>query len=77
MASWFLSTGMPFLVIANKLDKVKKSERQGNLNVIRQTLLLPDEVPVIPFSAEKGDGRDGVVDLIQQAVSNAPEGEEK
>ena len=77
MASWFLSTGMPFLVIANKLDKVKKSERQGNLNVIRQTLLLPDEVPVIPFSAEKGDGRDEVVGLIQQAASNAPEGEEK
>ena len=77
MASWFLSTGMPFLVIANKLDKVKKSERQGNLNVIRQTLLLPDEVPVIPFSAEKGDGRDEVLGLIQQAASNAPEGEEK
>ncbi|MGM9613098.1 MAG: GTP-binding protein, partial [Butyricicoccus sp.] len=69
MASWFLSTGMPFLVIANKLDKVKKSERQGNLDTIRQTLLLPSEVPVIPFSAEKGDGRDDVLAIIQQAAS--------
>lgn len=75
MASWFLSTGMPFLVIANKLDKVKKSERQGNLDVIRQALLLPGEVPVIPFSAEKGDGRDEVLAIIQQAASTESEGE--
>ncbi len=74
MASWFLSIGMPFLVIANKLDKVKKSERQGNLDVIRQTLLLPGEVPVIPFSAEKGDGRDEVLAIIQQAASTESEG---
>ena len=75
MASWFLSIGMPFLVIANKLDKVKKSERQGNLDVIRQTLLLPGEVPVIPFSAEKGDGRDEVLAIIQPAASTESEGE--
>ena len=75
MASWFLSIGMPFLVIANKLDKVKKSERQGNLDVIRQTLLLPGEVPVIPFSAEKGDGRDEVLAIIQKAASTESEGE--
>ena len=75
MASWFLSTGMPFLVIANKLDKVKKSEWQGNLDVIRQTLLLPGEVPVIPFSAEKGDGRDEVLAIIQKAASTESEGE--
>ncbi len=70
MASWFLSTGMPFIVVANKMDKVrKKSEYEGNLNVIRQTLLLPNEVPVIPFSAEKGDGKEEVLSIIQQAAS--------
>ena len=64
MASWFLGTGVPFTVIANKLDKIKKSEREGNLNLIRQTLLLPEEVAVVPFSAEKGDGRDEVLAII-------------
>ena len=61
---------MPFIVVANKMDKVrKKSEYEGNLNVIRQTLLLPNEVPVIPFSAEKGDGKEEVLSIIQQAAS--------
>lgn len=68
MASWFLSTGMPFTIIANKLDKIKKSEREANLNLIRQTLMLPVDVQIIPFSAEKGDGRDEVLAMIEQGV---------
>ncbi len=68
MARWFLDSGCPFVVVANKLDKVKKSQILGNLDVIRQDLELPDECPVIPFSAEKGDGRDDLVRLILQAA---------
>ena len=64
MAEWFRASGRPWVVIANKLDKIKKSQLEGNLALIRQTLLLPEEVPVIPFSAEKGDGRDEVLALI-------------
>lgn len=64
MADWFRASDRPWVVIANKLDKIKKSQLEGNLAVIRQTLLLPEEVPVIPFSAEKGDGRDEVLALI-------------
>ena len=64
MADWFRASGQPWVVIANKLDKIKKSQLEGNLAVIRQTLLLPEDVPVIPFSAEKGDGRDQVLALI-------------
>ena len=63
-ADWFRASGQPWVVIANKLDKIKKSQLEGNLAVIRQTLLLPEDVPVIPFSAEKGDGRDQVLALI-------------
>ena len=68
MARWFLDSGCPFVVVANKLDKVKKSQILGNLEVIRQDLELPEECPVIPFSAEKGDGRDDLVRLILQAA---------
>ncbi|HIY37945.1 MAG TPA: ribosome biogenesis GTP-binding protein YihA/YsxC [Candidatus Agathobaculum merdigallinarum] len=64
MADWFRASDRPWVVIANKLDKIKKSQREDNLAVIRQTLRLPEEVPVIPFSAEKGDGRDEVLALI-------------
>lgn len=68
MARWFLDSGCPFVVVANKLDKVKKSQILGNIEVIREDLELPEECPVIPFSAEKGDGRDDLVKLILRAA---------
>lgn len=68
MARWFLDSGCPFVVVANKLDKVKKSQILGNLEVIRQDLELPEECPVIPFSAEKGTGRDDLIRLILKAA---------
>lgn len=57
MAQVFLSSGKPFFVVANKLDKLKKSEIECNLLRVQETLSLPDTVPVILFSAEKGDGK--------------------
>lgn len=64
MAECFKASGKPFVVAANKLDKLKKSEIEGNLALIRQTLDLPETVKVIPFSAEKGDGRQLLLDEI-------------
>ncbi len=58
MAQWFKSAGCPLLVVANKLDKLKKSEIEPNLALIRETLELPEDVILIPFSAEKGQGRE-------------------
>ena len=57
MAAWFKSTLRPLVIVANKVDKLKKSEVEPNLQRIRQTLELSDQTPVIPFSAEKGSGR--------------------
>lgn len=68
MARWFLDSGCPFAVVANKMDKLKKSELVPNLQLIRQDLELPDSCPVVPFSAEKGDGRDALVKLILDTV---------
>ena len=68
MARWFLDSGCPFVVVANKLDKVKRSQLEGNLATIRADLELPENCPVIPFSAEKGDGRDELVKHILAAV---------
>ena len=58
MAEWFKSSGCRLVVVANKLDKLKKSEIEPNMQRIRETLTLPDEVLLIPFSAEKGQGRE-------------------
>ena len=71
MAKWFLDSRCPFVVVANKKDKLKKSELAPNLEVIRRDLELPDDCPVIPFSAEKGDGRDELVKQILQTGKEA------
>lgn len=68
MAELFRSTGQPFLVVANKLDKLKKSEVEPNMVCIRETLELTDDVPLLPLSAEKGTGRDALVSAIMKAV---------
>ena len=57
MSQVFLSCGKPFAVVVNKLDKLKKSEIDEKMLLIRETLALPEAISVIPFSAEKGDGR--------------------
>ena len=47
MASWFIQTGCPFVVVANKMDKLKKSELEPNLRTIREDLELPESCLII------------------------------
>lgn len=64
MAELFQSTGCPFVVVANKLDKLKKSEIEPNMERIRADLKLTPDTVLIPFSAEKGTGRGELVNAI-------------
>ncbi len=68
MARWFRDAGCPLVVAANKLDKLKKSEIAPNLALIRETLELDESVLLIPFSAEKGDGRE---ELLRAVLAGA------
>ena len=65
MADWFRGTGRPFVVAANKVDKVKPSARTESLDLIRSVLEAPE---LIAFSAEKGTGRD---DLLARVLTAA------
>lgn len=65
MAQVFLSSEKPFLVAANKLDKLKKSEINGNQQLIRETLALSDSIPLILFSAERGEGKEELLGKIK------------
>ncbi|MBQ6432067.1 MAG: YihA family ribosome biogenesis GTP-binding protein [Oscillospiraceae bacterium] len=68
MAELFQNTGCPFVVVANKLDKLKKSEIEPNMARIRADLRLSPGTVLIPFSAEKGTGRAELVSAIFHAV---------
>ena len=59
---------IPFVVALTKCDKLKKSELIPNMDRIREVLELPEECIIVPFSAEKGTGREDLVHHILQAV---------
>lgn len=65
MARWFKNAESPFVVVANKTDKLKKSEIEPNLELIRDTLELDGIARLIPFSAEKRQGRDVLLREIE------------
>ncbi len=66
MCTWFKESGCPLIVVANKLDKLKKSEIDPNMQRIWETLELPDTAVLIPFSAEKGIGKTELLSAIEQ-----------
>lgn len=68
MAEWFRATSCPLALVANKADKLKKSEIGPCLELIRDTLGFGNEVPLILFSAEKGTGRDELLSVIEGYV---------
>lgn len=68
MNELFASCDCRRIVVANKWDKLKKSEMEPNLALIRETLELPEEVPLLPYSAEKGTGRDELLAAISEVI---------
>lgn len=68
MAHWFMDAGCPMVVVANKSDKLKKSEYEPNVRRIREKLELPEETPVFLFSAEKGTGREELLEYLFRQV---------
>ena len=69
MYSWFRDSSCPSVVVANKLDKLKKSQVEPALALIRETLELPEDALLIPFSAEKGTGREELIRALLAACS--------
>lgn len=68
MANWFQQTGVPYCVVANKADKLKKSQYDAAISLIAETLGI-DKDAVVLFSAEKGQGKDELLRRIFDAVT--------
>ena len=66
MHNWFLETGCPEIVVANKLDKLKRSQVEPALDLICETLQLQDRDLLLPFSAEKGTGKEELIGLLSE-----------
>ena len=68
MYEWILHNGYEPIIIATKLDKLKRSQVQKNLKAIREGLQLKKGTTVISYSAETKQGRDEIWKLIDELV---------
>ena len=67
MHSWFRESGCPEIIVANKIDKLNRRQVEPALALIRETLELTEEDILVPFSAEKGTGKEELISLLNQA----------
>ncbi len=68
MAEWIIASGREPVVIATKLDKIKRSQIQKQLSAVRKGLGLSAETPLIPFSAQTRQGRDEIWKIIEERI---------
>ena len=72
MYDWILSQGYHPIIIATKLDKLKRSQVAGQVKVLREGLGMQAEDVLIPFSAETKQGRDQIWQLMEEMLSGEP-----
>lgn len=71
MYEWILSNGYHPIIVATKLDKIKRSQLQKHLSMISKGLGADKQTILIPFSASSNQGRDEIYALIDRLMSDA------
>ncbi len=69
MLEYMSVNGIPFIVALTKCDKLNKTERMKQLELICGILTKYGNISVVPFSALKGDGTEEIRNLIEKALS--------
>lgn len=76
MYHWIVEMGFHPIIIATKLDKIKRSQIQKQIKIVKQGLELMPATVVIPFSAETKQGRDEIWELVENEFLTESEMEE-
>jgi len=69
MHNWFKQTGRPYVIVANKSDKLSAPKLKASLEVIASAFELEDPSILIPFSAQSGHNRDALLAVIEKHAS--------
>ena len=75
MYRWILYHGYEPIIIATKLDKIKRSQVQKQIKAVRQGLKVVPGTMIIPFSAQTKQGREEIWEVIDQLTGFAEEQE--
>ena len=70
MYDWITASGYQPIIIATKSDKVKRSQFQKQMKLIREGLRAPKDTAVLPFSAQNGAGREEICGKIEEILTN-------
>ena len=73
MYEWILANGFEPIIIATKLDKIKRSQVQKNLKIIRMGLNVVEGTKIFPFSAQTKQGKDEILNFIENIISEETE----
>ena len=73
MFDWMKYMGFDPVVIATKLDKIKRSQVNRQIKVIREGLGADGETIIVPFSAQTKQGRETIWDFMDQVIENESE----
>lgn len=66
MLHFLNDNGFSFVIVLTKIDKLKAKERQNNIEMLKSEMAFVKDVPMIPFSAENGEGVETVRDLLEK-----------
>ena len=72
MYDWIVHNGFDPIIIATKLDKIKRSQWQKHVKMIKEGLKLRPGTKVIPFSAQTKQGREEIWELIDELTGFVP-----
>ena len=70
MYQWIVDQGFHPIIIATKLDKIKRSQVQKQMKVLREGLKLIPGTTIIPFSSQTKHGRDEIWDMVENQFLN-------
>ena len=72
MYDWILKNGYKPIIIATKLDKIKKSQIESQMELIRSTLQAEEGTVMIPFSSQTKQGREEIYEILDKIVEGNP-----
>ncbi len=70
MYNWVVSNGFQPVIIATKLDKINRSQKDKQVKLIRQTLGMKSDEIIIPFSSVTKQGLEDIWSLMEQYMNN-------
>lgn len=70
MYDWIVSNGYEPVIIATKLDKIKRSQKEKNIKLIKEKLQVKPGTKIIPFSSVSKQGKEEIWELIQTTIAD-------